>query len=390
MDRGASRRIPREPRSRGARAAAPPRTGRRATHAAASSRPLRDLRRDGTHEAELTRSRSVLLVEQMDATGAAPADARARVLALRHAGYTVETVVLQGDGGEDLQYSSRERPAGAGIETLAPDAEGLHALAALVRDRRPDRVLWAGCAPGGGSAASAVSQVAEAWWWPTGHAPAGVAPGPLPALQGFEPPCGGSALEPARAVRNRLSLWDGPFVLLPALPSEETASAVFEGFANAASDRDEVDLVVLGHPGRGLLALSRAHGIALRTHFVGPAPREAEAAWLCTASTALVPGDAMLSGGLLLRALGHGCAPVAVGAAAAPIADWLEETGCAWSRPRDAEGIAGAIEQALERADRVQRARARGRETAAGFDVAALTSRLARPHGAGRPSTRAA
>jgi len=123
---------------------------------------------------------------------------------------------------------------------------------------------------------------------------------------------------------------------------------------------------------------------------VGPAPREAEAAWLCTASTALLTGDAPLSGGMLLRALGHGCAPVAVGAAAAPIADWLEKEGCAWSRPRDAEGIADAIEQALERTDAVQRARARGRETAAGHDVVALAARLGSALGAGRPAARAA
>jgi hypothetical protein len=326
----------------------------------------------------------------MDATGAAPADARARVLALRHAGYAVETIVLEGRDGDDLQYSTHERSAGAGVETIAPDAPGLRALGDRVRESRADCVLWAGCTVGGGAAARALPRDIEAFWWPTGHSPSGAAPGPLPELHGFAPPCGGSALEPVRVVRNRLSLWDGPFVLLPALPSEETASALFEGFASAASDRDEVDLVVLGHPGRGLEALAREHGIALRTHFVGPAPREAEAAWLCTASTALLTGDAPLSGGLLLRALGHGCAPVAVGAGAAPIADWLEAEGCAWSRPRDAEGIAGAIEQALDRTDAVQRARSRGRETAPCYDVVALAARLAPSLGHGRPAARAA
>lgn len=326
----------------------------------------------------------------MDATGAAPADARARVSALRQTGCAVETLILASDAGDDLQYSGHESSAGSGIVSVSPGSPGLREIADRVRASRPDLVLWAGCEPGGGAGAHAVPKNIEAFWWPTGHAPAGAARGPLPALEGFEPPCGGSALERARAVRNRLSLWDGPFVLLPALPSEESASAIFEGFASAASDRDEVDLVVLGHPGRRLEALAREHGIALRTHFVGAAPREAEAAWLCTAATALLTGDAPLSGGLLLRTLGFGCAPVAVGAAAAPIADWLEAEGCAWSRPRDAEGIAEAIEHALERTDAVQRARARGRETAPCYDEVALAARLAPSLGRGRSAARAA
>lgn len=338
----------------------------------------------------MNRTHRVLLVEQVDATGGAPADARERVAALREAGCTVETIVLDGSGGDDLQFATRERDAGSGIEILTPDSAGLDALAHRVRTARIARVLWASAAPGGGEAAHALPRGMDAWWWPAGHAPQDTIRGPLPALPGFAPPGDGSASEPVRTLRNRLSLWDGPFVLVPAPPSEETARGILDAFAQAADGRDEVDLVVLDHPRRRLESLANARGVGLRVHFVGPAPREAEYAWLSTAALALVPGDAPLSGGLLLRALGLGSAPVAVGEAAAPIGDWFESLGCAWARPGDAEGVAEAIERALDRDDSVQRARERGREAARRFDVASLASRLALALGAGGVGTKAA
>jgi glycosyltransferase involved in cell wall biosynthesis len=209
-------------------------------------------------------------------------------------------------------------------------------------------------------------------------------------LPGFAPPGDGSAAESVRAVRNRLSLWDGPFVLVPAPPSEETARGILDAFAQAAGGRDEVDLVVLDHPRRRLESLANARGVGLRVHFVGPAPREAECAWLSTSALSLVPGDAPLSGGLLLRALGLGSAPVAVGAAAAGIADWFESLGCGWARPGDAEGVAEAIERALDRDATVQGARERGREAAKRRDVPSLAARLGPALGAGGRAAKAA
>lgn len=325
----------------------------------------------------------MLLVEHVDAAGASPEDARARSLALRHAGCTVEVVVLDGREDDDLLHPGRQSRPGVAIESLGAGADGRRSLASRVRASQPGLVLWASAAPGGGEAANALPRGPEAYWWPTGHAPAGTVAGPLPALPGFAAPCGGSAIELARGVRQRLSLWDGPFVLAPAPPSGEAADDVLDAFASAAGDRDEVDLVVLDHPHRRLEALARERGVGQRVHFVGPAPREAEAAWLATAVATIVAGDAPVSGGLLLRSLASGGAPVPVGAAATPIADWLASLGCAWSRPRDAAGIAAAIEQALDRSTAVQLARERGREAAAACDAKWLEARLARALAAG-------
>ncbi len=332
----------------------------------------------------------VLLVEHLDATGAAPADARARALALRKAGCTVEVVLLDGRADDDLLYRSADRRTGPGTEALVPNANGLRALAARVRDSGAPLVLWAGAAPGGGTAAAALAGIPGARWWPSGHAPAGTAAGPLRALPGFGPPCGASAVEAPRSSRQRLSLWDGPFVLVPAPLSEATARETFDGFAAAAAGRDEVDLVVLDHPRRRLESLARAAGMDVRTHFVGPAPREAEVAWLVTAAAVLVPGDAPVSGGLLLRALSAGTAPVPVGAAAGPIADWLGTTGCLWARPRDAEGIAGALGRALDREDGPRQAGEHAREAAQAWRPAALAARIEASLGASSRSAEAA
>ena len=316
----------------------------------------------------MSRSQRVLLIEHVDATGGAPADVRARTLALREAGFTVEALVLDDRPADDLQFATNERRAGPGFDVLPGGEAGRRALAARVRASRADRVLWAGAAPGGGDAARALPEGIDAWWWPTGHAPDAA-----------------SAAEPLAIGRNRLSLWDGPFVLVPAPPSDETAGLLLDAFAQAASGRDEVDLVVLDHPHPRLESLVRERGIGLRAHFVGPAPREAECARLATAALSLLTGDAPLSGGLVLRALALGSAPVACGAAAAPVADWLDALGCAWARPADAEGLATAIERALDRETEVQNARESGRDAARRLDTAALAARLA-----SRPGSRAA
>jgi len=328
----------------------------------------------------LNRTTRVLLVEHVDATGAAPEDARARVLALRAAGIAADAIVLAAEE-RDLQYGSCERAPGHGIAVLPPDATGLRELAAWVRARRPSLVLWASASPGAGPAARVLPRGQAARWWPSGHAPPGAAAGPLRALAGFAPPGDGVAPTPARAGR-RLALWDGPFALVAAPPSTTTFETLARGFARAARQHDEADLVVLDDPRPALEEIARACGIGARTHFVGPAPREAEAAWLGTAAALFVPGDAPLSGGLLLRALGAGAAPVAIGAAAAPVADWLDARGCAWARPLDADGAALALSFALGGAEAVRRARERGRAVAAVEVGSSLAARLSAALGA--------
>lgn len=325
----------------------------------------------------MSRTQRVLLVEHVDATGAAPADVHTRTLALREAGFTVEALVLDDRPADDLQFETRERRPGPGFDVLPGGEAGRRALAARVRASRADRVLWASAAPGGGDAARTLPEGLDAWWWPTGHSPGAAGAGPLAALPGFAPPGGASAAEPLAIGRNRLSLWDGPFVLVPAPPSDETVGLLLDAFAQAASGRDEVDLVVLDHPHPRLESLVRERGIGLRAHFVGPAPREAECAWIATAALSLLTGDAPLSGGLVLRALALGSAPVACGTAAAPVADWLSALGCSWATPTNADELATAIERALDRETEVQRAREAGREAARRLDTAALAARLA-------------
>jgi len=339
----------------------------------------------------LSASSRALLIEHVDAIGAAPDDARLHAAALSDAGFAVETIVLDAMSGDDLQYPAHRHRSRSGDEVLGADAEGLAALELHVRERQPALVVWAGAAPGGGTLARHLPRDVDALWWPTGHAPVNGHAGPLAPLGAELAPCEGSAHEPVRSQRPRLSLWDGPFALVPAPPGPEAATLLLEAFAHASSGRDEIDLVVLDHARPHVEAAARRLDIALRVHFVGRPPREAELAWLTTATVALVSGDAPISGGMLLRALGCGCPLLAVGGSAAPIGAWLEAGGCTWAQPASAAALATAIEAALDREDAVERARTRGRALSAASGAAALATRLrAALARAERPGRRAA
>lgn len=327
----------------------------------------------------------VLLVDQLDAAGAAPEDARARALALRRAGFDAETLLLEGGEGDDLQYGPRD--AGPGLGRIEPDGASPAAIEARLRARRPACVVWASAAPGGGPLARAAARVAPAHWWPTGHAPAGAPAGPLAPLAGFAPPDGGTPPDAPRTPRVRLSLWDGPYVLVAAPLAERGADEVLTAFARVASETD-TDLVVLGRPGPALESLARGHGLGPRVHFVGPAPRDAEAAWLACAACVLVPGDAPVSGGLLVRALALGVVPVPAGEAAAPIGAWLASACGACVRPRGADALAGALSAALAGGATARLARERARAAAAALGSRDLPARLAAALGG--PARRAA
>jgi len=229
--------------------------------------------------------------------------------------------------------------------------------------------------PGGGEAASVLPAGLDARWWATGHAPGNRHAGPLPALDpGFEPVAGSAVVDDGQ--RRRLSLWDGPYALVPAPASAASASVLIDAFAAAADGRDEVDLVVLDHPEPALEALARRAGVAQRVHFVGPAPREAEHAWLGAAAIVLLTGDAPVSGGLVLRALASGAVVRTAGEAAAPIAAWLRSQGLAWTPAEGGPDLAAAIDAALERESAAQDARERGREVAREHGIAPLAARL--------------
>ena len=320
----------------------------------------------------MDRETRVLLVEHLDAIGAAAADARIRASVLRAAGCTTEIIVLDASSHEDLLFPARMRHSVPGVEVFADDAFGRDLLRKRLARARGDRVLWASATPGGGEAAKLIAAGTTAHWWATGHAPVRAVSGPLPALFAGAP-CAGSVIEPASGSRQRLSLWDGPFLLAPAPLGKRGGLAIIDAFAEAASDRDELDLVVCDHLDADLDAHARARGVSLRTHFVGPAPREAEAAWLATATAAVVCGEVPLSGGLLLRALASGCPVLPAGHAAEPIARWLDAKGCAWAAELR---LADAFGAALERAPDVQAARDRGRHVAAAHTPAALGARI--------------
>jgi hypothetical protein len=317
----------------------------------------------------LASSTRVLLIEHLDAVGAAAVDARPHAAALRAAGFEVEGVVLEGEGGGELLFASGDRGPGPGFDRI-----GLDELAARVRASRASTVLWASAARGGGVPARTLPPGTHASWWPTGHAPETLASGPLPVLEPMLPPLGGSLLSGDEQPRRRLSLWDGPFALVPVLPAARAGAELLDAFARVVDGGEEADLVVLAHPDAGFEQMARRACVGQRVHFVGPAPREAEHAWLGTAVVALVSGDAPLSGGLLLRALDAGCPLLPVGEAAAPIRHWLDRHALAWTG--DDDGVAARLGAALDRDPAVLAARECGRQVAATQTQAALAATL--------------
>ena len=152
---------------------------------------------------------------------------------------------------------------------------------------------------------------------------------------------------------------------------------MFDGFARATDQRDEVDLVLLDDPDAELEALARTAGIGQRVHFVGRAPREAECAWLQHARVAFVSLLRPLSAGLVMRALAAGCPLLPVGAASEPVSEWLREQGAAWSKPGRARLGWDTIAAALARTPAVETAVARGRAHASALNGATLASRFA-------------
>ena len=315
----------------------------------------------------MTASPRVLLFEQLDATGASPADARARAHVLREAGSNVRLVVLRSEDSEDLQHGIEEHRPQPGIE-LVSGGDPARVAAACAQQSRADLVLWASAAPGGGAQARAVLPGAT-WWWPTGLAANSAPIGPLHSLD--------ISLDAEMQLRPRLSLWDGPYALAASPLAGTDARMAFASFARAVSERDDLDLVVLDHPSDALDALAREAGVVQRVHCVGAPPREAEVAWLQNARATLVGLGSPVSGGLVLRALAAGCPLLALGEDSAPLARWLEARGLSCGPTGSARAVSAALEAALQRSDAVEQAIARGRELARACDLDALAERCA-------------
>jgi len=328
----------------------------------------------------LNHSHRLLLVEQLDAVGASLADLRPRARGLRRSGFEVRSLVVAPDETADLQHGSLEREP-AGIERVAP-ARAVDTIRRTAQEWAADAIVWASAARGGGELAGALDTRLPAWWWPSGWT-SQRQQGPLPALRSELDP-GDAHLcdqDRERPRVGRLSLWDGPYALVASPLAAADAEHLFDGFARAADQRDEVDLVVLTHRDAGIEDSARAAGLEQRVHFVGPAPREAECAWLQHARVAFVTLHQPLSAGLVWRALGSGCPLLAVGRGSEPVANWLEAQGFGWARPGRQRLAWDTIAAALHRTPAVQTAVARGRERAtseAGGDLAvALAAALA-------------
>ena len=310
----------------------------------------------------MDRPHRLLLVEQLDAIGASRSDVRPRAQALRRSGLDIRTLAIAAEDDDDLQHGTAERPQ-AGLDCLAPD-EAVEGVRATADEWCADGIVWVSAAPGGGALARALGRRWPTWWWPSGWSAARES-GPLPpAAPGLD---AGDAVvaDVERGRAGRLSLWDGPYALAATPLGELEADALFDAFARAADQRDEVDLVILDGHDAALEERARAVGLQQRVHFVGRAPREAEGAWLQNARVTFVALAEPLSAGLVRRALGAGCPLLPVGQAAEPVADWLRGHGVSWARPGLARLAWDTVAAALHRTPAVEASIQRGRALAA-------------------------
>lgn len=320
----------------------------------------------------------VLLVEELDAIGAAPADARARVTALRDAGLSASLAVVDAAGAPGTTGWS-DRPADD-EHHFGAEADGRAALKRWIASRRPDVVLWCSAHADAGSRSAAGD--ADVRWWPTG-VPA-VTAGTPSLLRHVPAPAGGvhdpfdwTPVDLSRLQRPRLSLWDGPYVVAPMPLQGEAGELALRAFARAVSGRDAFDLVVLSALQPGFEALAHRLGVGLRVHFVGPSPREAELAWLQNATAAVWAGTQPLSCGQPLRAFALGCPVLVADGASSALARWCDRRGIAWSVPTGQSGLAERLEQVMDAEPDVRLARERGRTLVRDQDVPLVGRRLA-------------
>ena len=287
---------------------------------------------------------------------------RPRAQAVRRTGLDVRSLTIAPDGGDDLQHGSAERPQ-PGLDCLPPH-EAAAGVLRSAREWHADAVVWVSAAPGGGAPARALAHELPAWWWPSAWAP-GTSEGPLPPLApGLDP--GDAAMATAERGRaGRLSLWDGPYALAATPLGPRESARLFAAFAEAAEDRDEVDLVLLQPLDLEIEALAHEAGIGQRVHFADRAPREAEHAWVQHARLTFVSLGAPLSAGLVHRALAAGCPVMPVGEAAAPVGAWLAARSLSWTRGPWADVDAVAVAAALQRTPAVEAVVQRGRALAA-------------------------
>ena len=329
----------------------------------------------------------ILLVEHLDAIGASLSDLRPRAQVLKQLGAEVRMMAITAEADHDLQHGTAEQRQ-ADIQLL-DEQRGGEVVRHAAETWTADAIVWVSATPGGGEAARALGSRPAAWWWPSGWCATRTA-GSLAALAPGLTPGEACVIDGERPRGARLSLWDGPYALAASPLRPVDAEHLFDGFARATEQRDEVDLVVLDDPDAELEALARVAGVGQRVHFVGRSPREAECAWLQHARVAFVSLQRPLAAGLVVRALAAGCPLLPVGAASEPVSEWLRARGASWSKPGRARLGWDTVAAALGRKPAVETAIARGRTYAGAPNIATLASRfsglLAGPGGATRPS----
>jgi len=318
-------------------------------------------------------TRRILLVEHLDAIGSSLTDLKPRAQVLRNMGFDVRMAAIAAEGEGDLQHGNAERRQ-TGIEHY-DEARGTELVRRAIETWNVDAVVWASSAPGGGEAAGQLRSSRPAWWWPSGWSTSRTS-GPLPRLAPELGPGDACVVEGERPKSARLSLWDGPYALVASPLKPADAEHLFDGFARAADQRDEIDLVLLDHPDPELESLARTAGISQRVHFVGPAPREAEHAWLQHARVTFVTLQRPLAAGLVMRTLAGGCPLMAVGQAAEPVRTWLGIQGITWGKPDRSRLAWDTVAEALARTPAVEAAIARGRACAAACTGHALAARF--------------
>lgn len=315
----------------------------------------------------------IMLVEHLDAVGASVSDLRPRAQVLRNLGAEVRMIALTSEADHDLQHGTAERHH-QDIQRL--DAErGGDAVRQAAEDWRASAIVWVSATPGGGEHARALGSRQKAHWWPSGWTATRTA-GTLAALAPELTPGEACVIDGERARGARLSLWDGPYALAASPLRPADAEQLFDGFARATDQRDEVDLVLLDPHDPELESLARDAGIGQRVHFVGRAPREAECAWLQHARVTFVSLHRPLAAGLVMRGLAAGCPVLPVGAASEPVGEWLREQGASWSKPGLARLGWDSIAAALNRTPAVETAVARGRAYANEHNGATLAARF--------------
>jgi hypothetical protein len=334
-------------------------------------------RREDRTESARPGSPRVLLIESLDAAGAAPADAVLRARALEQAGGSVVAAAV----------GPRTRLLGT---TTVPLLHDRSALRELVSRTPHDRMIVASAERGGGIVAGWLASRRGLRWWPSGvgggwrsrFRPTRTADHLLPVESSTTEPWGFQGLDGAVIDRSgpnrRLSLWDGDYVLAPAGLAGAAGMEALKAFAAVAAERDELDLVVLAHPDPEWSARARRLGIGQRVHFAGVSPRDAERVWSAAAAAIVIATDGAISGGLMLRMLDSAGPLVVLGAGetARVARAWLADR--AGATPGDAErsGVT-ALERALDRVPEVERAIELGRARAARHGVEAFAARLA-------------